>query len=283
MVVYPVKKLLRLVRTVQFLLKFAVGVLIFFQGSVNGVDDAAAVTAEQFVCLPTYGVILAVCKVAGAGTSANGTYMRCIFILHTAKIIHAGGACQEFGRKNVMISPIIFTSSERKMYICSEFENNYANMRNKNDRLEAIRQIVSEADVKNQEQLMQFLSDKGYSVTQATLSRDLKKMKISKVANTYGEYIYVLPNHALMKRAKDSAVPVSQPRYGFVSLNFSGNMAVIKTKPGYAASLAYDIDNSDIPGVLGTIAGDDTLLMILSEDASRQEVKHILEPIIISL
>lgn len=170
------------------------------------------------------------------------------------------------------------------MYICSEIEYNYAIMRNKNDRLEAIRQIVSASDVKNQEQLMQYLSDRGYNVTQATLSRDLKKMKISKVANTYGEYIYVLPNHALMKRAKDDSVsPVAQPRYGFVSLNFSGNMAVIKTKPGYAASLAYDIDNNDIPGVLGTIAGDDTLLMILGENANRQEVKHILEPIIISL
>ena len=53
--------------------------------------------------------------------------------------------------------------------------------------------------------------------------------------------------------------------------------------PGYAASLAYDIDNGDIEGVLGTIAGDDTLLMILAEDANRQEIKHILEPIISSL
>ena len=156
-------------------------------------------------------------------------------------------------------------------------------MKNKNDRLEAIRQIVSELDVKNQEQLMGLLTARGFEVTQATLSRDLKKMKISKVANTYGDYIYVLPNHALLKRGKEVSHPVNQPRYGFISLNFSGNMAVIKTRPGYAASLAYDIDNSVIPGVLGTIAGDDTLLMILSEGASQQEIKHILEPIIIAL
>lgn len=156
-------------------------------------------------------------------------------------------------------------------------------MKNKNNRLEAIRQIVSEMDVKNQEQLMGLLSEKGYEVTQATLSRDLKKMKISKVANTYGDYIYVLPNHALLKRDREASHLVNQPRYGFVSLNFSGNMAVIKTRPGYAASLAYDIDNCDIPGVYGTIAGDDTLLMILAENANRQEIKHVLEPIIISL
>ena len=67
-------------------------------------------------------------------------------------------------------------------------------MKNKNNRLEAIRLIISEQDIKNQDQLLQVLNSRGYSVTQATLSRDLKKMKISKVANTYGDYLYVLPN-----------------------------------------------------------------------------------------
>ncbi len=161
------------------------------------------------------------------------------------------------------------------------------NMKNKNDRLEAIRLIISEQDIKNQDQLLQVLNSKGYSVTQATLSRDLKKMKISKVANTYGDYLYVLPNHAILQKKSGSGSQedsvMNQPRYGFVSLNFSGNMAVIKTKPGYASSLAYDVDNHNLPGVLGTIAGDDTLLIVLTEGANRQEIKRLLEPIIISL
>lgn len=160
-------------------------------------------------------------------------------------------------------------------------------MKNKNNRLEAIRMVISEQDIKNQEQLLEILTAKGYSVTQATLSRDLKKMKISKVANTYGDYLYVLPNHALLQKKASSHQPeesqLNQPRYGFVSLNFSGNMAVIKTKPGYASSLAYDIDGHNIPGILGTIAGDDTLLIVLSESANRVEIKHQLEPIIVSL
>ncbi len=161
-------------------------------------------------------------------------------------------------------------------------------MKNKNNRLEAIRLIISEQDIKNQEQLLQILIARGFSVTQATLSRDLKKMKISKVANTYGDYLYVLPNHAILQKKTsvaelDEQAPANQPRYGFVSLNFSGNMAVIKTKPGYASSLAYDIDNRNIPNVLGTIAGDDTLLLVLSETANRMEIKRTLEPIIISL
>jgi len=159
-------------------------------------------------------------------------------------------------------------------------------MKNKNNRLEAIRLIISEQDIKNQDQLLQVLNSRGYSVTQATLSRDLKKMKISKVANTYGDYLYVLPNHALLQKKNGSTfdeVASNQPRYGFVSLNFSGNMAVIKTRPGYASSLAYDVDNNNLPGVLGTIAGDDTLLIVLAEGANRQEIKRLLEPIIISL
>lgn len=158
-------------------------------------------------------------------------------------------------------------------------------MKNKNNRLEAIRLIISEQDIKNQDQLLQVLNSKGYSVTQATLSRDLKKMKISKVANTYGDYLYVLPNHAILQKKSGSTeeTVMNQPRYGFVSLNFSGNMAVIKTKPGYASSLAYDVDNHNLPGVLGTIAGDDTLLIVLAEGANRMEIKRLLEPIIISL
>ena len=159
-------------------------------------------------------------------------------------------------------------------------------MKNKNNRLEAIRLIISEQDIKNQDQLLQVLNSRGYSVTQATLSRDLKKMKISKVANTYGDCLYVLPNHALLQKKAGGMfdeVTSSQPRYGFVSLNFSGNMAVIKTKPGYASSLAYDVDNHNLPGVLGTIAGDDTLLIVLAEGANRMEIKRLLEPIIISL
>ena len=159
-------------------------------------------------------------------------------------------------------------------------------MKNKNNRLEAIRLIISEQDIKNQDQLLQVLNSRGYTVTQATLSRDLKKMKISKVANTYGDYVYVLPNHALLQKkggASYDEIASNQPRYGFVSLNFSGNMAVIKTRPGYASSLAYDVDNNNVPGVLGTIAGDDTLLIVLAEDANRMEIKRLLEPIIVSL
>ena len=59
---------------------------------------------------------------------------------------------------------------------------------------------------------------------------------------------------------------------GFISIHFSGNMGVIKTRPGYASSIAYNIDNSAIPQILGTIAGDDTIFIVIKEGASEAEV-----------
>lgn len=67
---------------------------------------------------------------------------------------------------------------------------------------------------------------------------------------------------------------------GFISINFSGNLAVIKTRPGYAGGIAYDIDSNEKDTILGTIAGDDTILLVLQEGATQQQVIQTLVPII---
>ena len=59
---------------------------------------------------------------------------------------------------------------------------------------------------------------------------------------------------------------------GFLSINFSGNMGVIRTRPGYASSIAYNIDNGHIGEILGTIAGDDTIFIVIKEGATQQQV-----------
>ena len=59
---------------------------------------------------------------------------------------------------------------------------------------------------------------------------------------------------------------------GFISINFSGNMGVIKTRPGYASSIAYNLDNSEIEDILGTIAGDDTIFIVIREGADTAEI-----------
>lgn len=128
-------------------------------------------------------------------------------------------------------------------------------MKVKNSRMETLKMLISSQELSSQEEVLKALSKEGYKLTQATLSRDLKQLKVAKAASMNGKYVYVLPNETMYKR-------VSNPRSlkemmmtpGFLSINFSGNMIVIKTRPGYASSIAYNIDNHDIPEILGTIA-----------------------------
>jgi transcriptional regulator of arginine metabolism len=70
---------------------------------------------------------------------------------------------------------------------------------------------------------------------------------------------------------------------GFVSLKFSGNMAVIKTRPGYASSIAWNIDDSNIPELIGTIAGADTIFVAIKEGASREDVIDALRKVVPNL
>ena len=110
-------------------------------------------------------------------------------------------------------------------------------------------------------------------MTQATLSRDLKQLKVAKAASMNGQYVYVLPNETMYKRiSKPQSVAEMLQTSGFISVNFSGNIAVIKTRPGYASSIAYNIDNSNLPQIIGTIAGDDTILIVIKEGVTQSEL-----------
>lgn len=147
--------------------------------------------------------------------------------------------------------------------------------------METLKMLISSHELSSQEEVLQALAKEGYKLTQATLSRDLKQLKVAKAASMNGKYVYVLPNETMYKR-------VSNPRSlremmmspGFQSINFSGNMVVIKTRPGYASSIAYNIDNSDIPEILGTIAGDDTIFMVRKEGASENDLIKSLSELI---
>ena len=88
-----------------------------------------------------------------------------------------------------------------------------------------------------------------------------------------GNYVYVLPNDALYKRvSNNTSIREMMQMQGFVSINFSGNMAVIKTHTGYASALAWNIDRSNLPQILGTVAGGDTIFLVIKEGVSHQEV-----------
>ena len=120
----------------------------------------------------------------------------------------------------------------------------------------------------------------GFELTQATLSRDLKQLKVAKAASMNGKYVYVLPNNIMYKRSTDQSAGEMLRNNGFISLQFSGNIAVIRTRPGYASSMAYDIDNNEFSEILGTIAGDDTIMLVLREGVATSKVRQLLSLII---
>ena len=159
-------------------------------------------------------------------------------------------------------------------------------MRNKNSRLDAIKIIISCKEIGSQEELLQALRAEGYQLTQATLSRDLKQLKVAKAASMNGNYVYVLPNNTMYKRNVDNinvTDVMKQRANGFISINFSGNIAVIKTRPGYASSLAYDIDDRNDHEIIGTIAGDDTILLVIREGFTPGAVVRALRDILPNL
>ena len=154
-------------------------------------------------------------------------------------------------------------------------------MAQKNDRLETLRMLFSSQELCSQEDVLRALRIEGFNVTQATLSRDMKQLKVAKAAMANGKYIYVLPTETMYKRVqKPMTAREMLLSSGFVSITFSRNMGVIRTRPGYASSIAYNIDNSRIKAILGTIAGDDTIFIVLAEDADHSQVIDALSYVI---
>ena len=154
-------------------------------------------------------------------------------------------------------------------------------MKVKNNRLEALRLIISSQQLGSQDELLTALQKEGFKLTQATLSRDLKQLKVAKAASMSGNYVYVLPNETMCKRVSTpNSIREMMKVPGFVSINFSGNMGIIKTRPGYASSIAWNIDNSDIPEILGTIAGDDTIFILIKEGIRHQEIVEALSDVV---
>ena len=146
-------------------------------------------------------------------------------------------------------------------------------MKVKGQRLDAIKMILSSKEISSQEVLLRELRDEGFPVTQATLSRDLKQLKVAKAASINGEYVYVLPNETMYHRIHTPLKAVEMMTVpGFKSINFSGNIGVIHTRPGYASSIAYNIDNSDIPQIMGTIAGDDTIFIVIKDGSDHNAI-----------
>ncbi|MGM9803487.1 MAG: arginine repressor [Muribaculaceae bacterium] len=155
-------------------------------------------------------------------------------------------------------------------------------MKKKKARLQMIKDIIRENVVGCQDELAKLLAVEGMHVTQATLSRDLKALRITKVANHEGAYMYVMSD-GYDQTAEGTVLPGGRMpgvATGFVSLEFSGNFAVIKTRNGYASGLAYDIDMAELDEFIGTIAGANTVFAVLREGITHRRASRALSTII---
>ncbi|WP_372773019.1 arginine repressor [Mangrovibacterium sp.] len=146
-------------------------------------------------------------------------------------------------------------------------------MRNRVSRQLAIRKIISSNEIHSQEELLVKLHEDGYDLTQATLSRDLKMLKVAKVPSGNQGYRYVVPE-GMNNEIRTSGSEVNFLADGFRDLNFSGNLAVMRTRPGYASSIAAVLDNAEPYEILGSIAGDDTILLVMREGVTPRDLKN---------
>ena len=128
-------------------------------------------------------------------------------------------------------------------------------MKERLTRLKSIRKFIKNYRIESQEALLGYLQKEGYEVTQATLSRDLKLLKVGKISDGHSGYVYTLPGE---EDRQESELSLAQDfMRGYISIECSGNIAVIKTYSGYADVVAQSIDSMGMDEVLGTIAGGD--------------------------
>ena len=149
-------------------------------------------------------------------------------------------------------------------------------MKNRSERVQLIQKIISEGKIGSQDELQIRLQQLGCEVTQATLSRDLRSLQVMKMSDVKEGYIYKLQSN------QAGASDISRLEFmadGVLSVEFSGNLGVIKTFPGYANSVAILIDKANPSEILGTIAGDDTILLIIREGVGRNDVIKVLKRI----
>ena len=134
----------------------------------------------------------------------------------------------------------------------------------KKARQDKILDLVRRYEIETQEEMLLRLKDCGYMVTQATVSRDIRELNLIKSISARGVYAYALP-----QKKENGAHPFGNVMTdSVVSVDAAGNMVVIKTYPGLASAVAGYIDSQNLPEILGTIAGDDAIFVVV-RDASR--------------
>lgn len=148
-------------------------------------------------------------------------------------------------------------------------------MKERPDRLQAIRRIIRENRIESQETLLATLAREGYRVTQATLSRDLRTLRVGKISDGQNGAYYTLSKTDISP--EDNRSYIQDFKRGFISFDASANIGVIQTLPGHANSVALALDQLSFPEILGTIAGDDTVFLVMKEGVGKKDVLATLQ------
>ncbi len=133
-------------------------------------------------------------------------------------------------------------------------------MKERFERLKTVRSLIKAHRIDSQETLLQLLQEAGHSVTQATLSRDLKYLKVGKVSDGHSGYYYTVPSDE--ERRESEKHYIQDFMRGYVSIDWNPCVAVVRTFSGHSDSVALAIDNMGLDEVLGTISGRDNMVFI---------------------
>ena len=144
-------------------------------------------------------------------------------------------------------------------------------MKVRKTRLPEIIDILTHQSIRSQEELSKQLAIRGFIITQATLSRDLKLLKASKRPDENGIMRYYVGQGGTTRHHAHSAV---------VSVAMSQNVVVIKTRNGYASGLAFELDMLESPMILGTIPGADTVMVVVAEGTDRHALFDLLSSVV---
>ena len=133
----------------------------------------------------------------------------------------------------------------------------------KNDRQRRILEIVEREPIDTQEQLQQKLQEQGVTCTQATISRDIKQLHLIKEPVGHGQYRYTVSSQRNRLNVADKLRTIF--RESIISVDFAQNIVVIKTMAGLANAAAAALEGMDVPDMVGTLAGDDTALLVMKD------------------
>ena len=139
----------------------------------------------------------------------------------------------------------------------------------KNARQAEILRIIQEVEVETQEQLLGELKEHGFSATQATISRDIKELRLVKELTGRGRYRYAQSDRRTSVGTDIRLRNIFKE--GVVSVDVAQNIVVVRTMPGLASAACSALDGMEIPGMVGSLAGDDTGILIMRDNTAAQQ------------